>query len=178
MRRRETIMEGWPSQVRHRTGNPARRRCCYMGSNPIPSAMARRGQPIGAGSGFENRLDVDSSCGFDSHPLRHGPVVQRQEHRSPKPEIQVRILAGLPARRRGERAVICRTANPVTRVQVPPVPPWGRSSIGRALALQARGCGFDPRRFHHRTRSSTVEHRTFNPGMRVRFSPGLPTTDG
>ena len=26
---------------------------------------------------------------------------------------------------------------------------WGLSSIGRAPALHAGGCEFDPRRFHH-----------------------------
>ena len=35
-------------------------------------------------------------------------------------------------------------------VQLQPPPPiWGRSSIGRAFALQAKGREFDSRRFHH-----------------------------
>jgi hypothetical protein len=37
-----------------------------------------------------------------------------------------------------------------TGVRFPPPPPiWGRSSIGRAPALQAGGSGFKPRRLHH-----------------------------
>lgn len=34
---------------------------------------------------------------------------------------------------------------------------WGRSSIGRALALQARGCRFDPGRLHASTGIKKLE---------------------
>ena len=38
----------------------------------------------------------------------------------------------------------------VSRVRVPPPPPWGRSSVGRASDLQSEGRGFESLRFHHK----------------------------
>ena len=84
----------------------------------------------------------------------HGLIVQRED-------------AGFARQKSGfeSRSVHCffwgcrlaggrRAGSAITRVRFPPTPPSAirdRSSNGRALALQARGCGFDPRRFHEGT---------------------------
>ncbi len=83
---------------------------------------------------------------FDSSRACTAPVVYGLRSRPFKPGNRVRLPAGVS----GRVAPMVERMAEDHRVggSTPPSSTWGRSSTGRAPALQAGGCGFDSRRFH------------------------------
>ncbi len=78
--------------------------------------------------------------------------------------VRVRVLLGVPYAREAQLVEHSADNREAGGSSPPASTTWGHSSIGRAPALQAGGCRFDPGWFHHILQSRVLAtHRPHTP---------------